>query len=83
MDYLREKEIASVKLIDVEVSEDELDVYQRCLSYPLQHLKPKEIAAAFGATKEELAGMLASMEDVMARAGILGEEEEEMVEAEK
>lgn len=42
-----------------------------------------EIATEFGATKEELAGMLASMEDVMARAGILGEEEEEMVEAKK
>ncbi len=42
-----------------------------------------EMATKFGATKEELAGMLASMEDVMARASILGEEEEEMLEAEK
>lgn len=42
-----------------------------------------EMATKFGATKEELAGMLESMEDVMARAGILGKEEEEMVEAEK
>lgn len=42
-----------------------------------------EMATEFATTQEELAGMLESMEDVMARASILGEEEEEMLEAEK
>ncbi len=86
MEYLKEKEIADVKLIDVEVSEDELDVYQRCLSYILKYVDPKQTEAEFGATKEELWGMLESMEDVMNQAGVLRDDEEvevALLEAEK
>jgi len=86
MNYLTEKEIANVKLIDIEVSEDELDVYQRCLSYIFKHVDPKQMEAEFGATKEEIWGMLESMEDVMNHAGILcadDEMEAALLEAEK
>jgi len=76
MKYLNQKEIASVQLIDVGVSEDELDVYQRCLSYILEHVDPKQMEEEFGATAEEIRGMVESMEDVMGRAGILFDEEE-------
>ena len=76
MKYLDQKEIASVQLIDVGVSEDELDVYQRCLSYILEHVDPKQMEEEFGATAEEIRGMVESMEDVMGRAGILFDEEE-------
>jgi hypothetical protein len=82
MKYLSQKEIASVQLIDVEVSEDELDVYQRCLSYILEHVDPKQIEEEFGATADEILGMVESMEDVMDRAGILFDEEEAPVELE-
>lgn len=82
MNYLHQKEIASVQLIDVEVSEDELDVYQRCLSYILEHVDPKQIEEEFGATSEEILGMVESMEDVMDRAGILFDEKELQAELE-
>jgi hypothetical protein len=82
MKYLNQKEIASVQLIDVEVSEDELDVYQRCLSYILEHVDPNQVKEEFGATSDEILGMVESMEDVMDRAGILFNEEELQAELE-
>ena len=33
MNLLSKREIASVQLIEVEISEDEMGVYQRCLYY--------------------------------------------------
>jgi len=80
MKHLSQKEIASVQLVDVEVSEDELDVYQRCLSYILEHVDPKQMEEEFGATSDEILGMVESMEDVMDRAGILFDEEKLQVE---
>jgi hypothetical protein len=82
MNLLSKREIASVQLIDVEVSEDELDVYQRCLSYILEHVDPKQMEEKFGATSDEILGMVESMEDVMDRAGILFDEEELQAELE-
>jgi hypothetical protein len=82
MKYLTQKEIASAQLIDVEVSEDELDVYQRCLSYILERVDPKQMEEEFGATSDEILGMVESMEDVMDRAGILFDEEELQAELE-
>ncbi|MCI0694977.1 hypothetical protein L0337_23575 [candidate division KSB1 bacterium] len=82
MNYLSQKEIASVQLVDVEVSEDELDVYQRCLSYILEHVDPKRLEEEFGATADEILGMVESMEDVMDRAGILLDKEEMEIELE-
>jgi len=73
---LDDKEIASVQLINLEVSEDELDVYQRCLSYILEHVDPKQMEEEFGANSDEILGRSESMEDVMERAGILFDEEE-------
>ncbi len=82
MKYLSQKEIASVQLIDVEVSEDELDVYQRCLSYILARVDSKQMEDEFGASADEILGMVESMEDVMDRAGILFNKEELQVELE-
>ncbi|MGH7453979.1 MAG: hypothetical protein ACRENG_21690 [bacterium] len=82
MKYLSQNEIASIQLIDVAVSEDELDVYQRCLSYILEHVDPKQMEEEFGATSEEILGMVESMEDVMDRAGILFDAEDLQVELE-
>lgn len=53
-----------------------MDVYQRCLSYILAHVDPKLMEEEFGATADEILGMVESMEDVVDRAGILFDEEE-------
>jgi hypothetical protein len=82
MNLISKREIVNVQLIDVEVSEDELDVYQRCLSYILEHVDPKQMEEEFGATADEILGMVESMEDVIDRAGILFNEENTSVELE-
>ncbi len=51
------REVASVKLMDIEISEDELDVYESCLSYVLQSCATREVENICGATKDELEGM--------------------------
>ena len=57
MEILNVIEVASVKLMDIEISEDELDVYESCLNYVLQNCSPGEIEYICGATKDELEGM--------------------------
>jgi hypothetical protein len=54
MEILKVQELASIKTLDVEISEDELDVYERCLNYVLRHCSPKDIEQVSGATQEEL-----------------------------
>jgi hypothetical protein len=54
MEILKVREIASVKMLDIEISEDELDAYERCLDYVLQHCSADEIEKVSGATQEEL-----------------------------
>jgi hypothetical protein len=54
MKILKVREIASVKMLDVKISEDELDVYERCLDYVLRHCLPNEIETVSGATQDEL-----------------------------
>ncbi|MBI1930738.1 hypothetical protein HYR99_41645 [Candidatus Poribacteria bacterium] len=54
MEILKVREIASVKMLGIEISEDELDVYERCLDYVLQHCSADEIDKVSGATQEEL-----------------------------
>jgi len=57
MEILNVIEVASVKLMNVEISEDELDVYESCLNYVLQSCSTREIENICGATKDELEGM--------------------------
>ena len=57
MEILNVIEVASVKLMDIEISEDELDVYENCLNYILQTCSPREIENICRATKDELEGM--------------------------
>ena len=48
------REIASIKMLDIEMSEDEFDVCEKCLEYVLQSCSPDEIEAVSGATQAEL-----------------------------
>ena len=41
-------------MLDIEMSEDEFDVCEKCLEYVLQSCSPDEIEAVSGATQEEL-----------------------------
>ena len=54
MEIRKVREIASVKVLNVKISEDELDVYERCLDYVLQRCSPNDMEAVSGATQEEL-----------------------------
>ena len=54
METLKIREIASVKMLDIEMSEDEFDVCEKCLEYVLQSCSPDEIEKVSGATQEEL-----------------------------
>jgi hypothetical protein len=57
METLKIREIASVKILDIEISEDELDACERCLDYVLQSCSPDEVEEVSGATREELEEM--------------------------
>ena len=67
MEFLRVREIASVKLFEVEVSEDELDVYESCIRYIYENLTADEIEEVFGAYKDELLGMCESILSLLER----------------
>ena len=54
METLKIREIASVKMLDIEMSEDEFDTCEKCLEYVLQSCSPDEIEQVSGATQEEL-----------------------------
>lgn len=57
MKLLSSKEIASVKLFEVEISEDELDVYERCMRYIYDNVTADEIEEILGAKADELLGI--------------------------
>lgn len=50
METLKIRETASVKMLDIEMSEDEFDVCEKCLEYVLQSCSPDEIETVSGAT---------------------------------
>jgi hypothetical protein len=57
MEMLSVREIASVKLFKVEVSEAELDLYERCMKYIYENFTANEIEDTFGAYADELLGI--------------------------
>ncbi len=57
MDVINKSVIASVEILEVRLSEDELGVYEAVLSYLLNTLSSEELERRFGATRDELEGM--------------------------
>lgn len=49
---------ASIDFAEVKISVDELEVFETALSYALEKLSDKEIESKFGATRDEIEGML-------------------------
>ncbi len=62
MKVLKTKSVASVKLAEVEISIDELQVFEIALNYATKNLDEKEIERIFGASKDELEGISEDIE---------------------
>ena len=67
MKVLKTKSIASVELAEVELSLDELQVFEIALNYAIKNLDEKEIERIFGATKDELEGIIEDVESVVVK----------------
>jgi hypothetical protein len=57
------REIASVKIFEVQVSEDELDVYESCMRYIYENLE--NVEEICGASKDELLGMCEDVSNLL------------------
>ena len=62
MKVLKTKSVASVELAEVELSLDELQVFEIALNYATKTLDEKEIERIFGASKDELEGISEDVE---------------------
>ena len=58
MEVIQTKKIASVELAEVLVSADEIEVYEKALALILSQMSEQEIENKFGATRDELEGIL-------------------------
>ncbi len=64
MKILKTKSIASVELAEVEISIDELQVFEAALNYATKTLNDTEIERIFGASKGELEGIIEDIEKI-------------------
>ena len=62
MKVVKTKSIASVELAEVEISIDELQVFEAALNYATKTLTNAEIERIFGASKDELEGISEDIE---------------------
>ena len=74
MKTLRKEVVASVGLVEVRISEDELAVCESALNYALGNLTDAEVERRLGATRDEVEGIL---EDLR---GTLSERQEPLAE---
>ena len=59
MEIIITKNIASVELAEILISEDELEVFRTAIKFALEKSSDAEIEKLFGATKDEVEGILA------------------------
>ncbi len=57
MEVIGKEKAASVVLMRVSLSEDEMGVYEAALNYALERLDDATIAHRFGASRDEIEGM--------------------------
>ncbi len=62
MEVINTKKIASVDLAEVLVSADEIGVYQTALGLVLTQMSEREIENKFGATRDEIEGILEDLQ---------------------
>jgi len=65
MKAITSKIIAGVKLFEIEVSEDELDVYERCMKFVYNNLSPEEAERITGAFPDELLSICEQLTDLL------------------
>lgn len=65
MKVLKTKSVASVELAEVEMSLDELQVFETVLNYATKILDDREIERIFGASKDELEGISEDVEKAL------------------
>lgn len=76
MEVINTKKIASVELAEVLISSDEIGVYQTALELALSKMTEQEIENKFGATRDEIEGIL---EDLRQAAKTCAENQMESV----
>ncbi len=69
MKTLRKEVVASVVVLDVRISEDELTVCESALSYALERLGAAEIERRFGATRDEVEGIRDDLREALSARG--------------
>ncbi len=65
MEVIGTEKAASVVLMQVSLSEDEMGVYEAALSYALERLDDRTIAHRFGASRDEIEGMRDDLRDCL------------------
>jgi hypothetical protein len=66
MEIISKEEIASVALATSRMSEDEIAVYEKAISYALDSLDDDSIAQRFGASRDELEGTRDDLREALA-----------------
>lgn len=61
MEVIQTKKIASAELAEVLVSADEIEIYKTALEFALTEMSEDEIEDRFGATSDELEGILGDL----------------------
>lgn len=64
MEVINTKKIASVELAEVLISSDEIGVYQTALELVLSQMPEQEIENKFGATRDEIEGILEDLRQI-------------------
>ena len=65
MKTLRKEVVASVGLLEVRISEDELAVCESALNYVLDNLTDVELEHRLGATRDEVEGILDDLRETL------------------
>lgn len=68
MKVTKTKSIASVSLAEISVSQDELEVFETAIKFALKKLSEAEVEMMFGATKDELQGVLEDLENAVKKS---------------
>jgi hypothetical protein len=64
MKTLRKDFVASVGLVEVRISEDELAVFESALNYALDNLGDADVERLLGATRDEAEGILDDLREI-------------------
>jgi len=65
MRMLRKREVSSVMLFEVEVSQDELELYESCTRYVLENFDEEGVEKLCGAYRDELLGMCEDISNLL------------------